>query len=76
MRITAAKKHIALMQVAMKSFQYNRKNIAFSIESQIIMEIRVAKSEFHQNGTKIIKFLSPIKNTAVGRCLSLIAVKF
>ena len=39
------------------------------------MEIRVAKSEFHQNETKIINFLSPIKNTLVDRCLSLVAVK-
>ena len=39
------------------------------------MEIRVAKSEFHQNETKKINILSPIKNTIVGRCLSLVAVK-
>ena len=39
------------------------------------MQIPVAKSEFHQNETKIINFLSPIKNTLVDRCLSLVAVK-
>ena len=75
MRIAAPKKYIAPMEVAIKSFQYNRKNIAFLNWISNYCGIRVAKSEFHQNETKIINFLSPIKNTIVDRCLSLVAVK-